>query len=215
LDKGVLQRLCHATEGLLPLSREFSFDCSCPDGAAMCKHVAATLYGVGHRLDSAPELLFLLRQVDQSELVRHATTQPMGLPATAARTLDEASLGDVFGLDLDDAGPLPAIAALKLPRIPAPAGAKAVPMQPKPAAAPLPPAKLSLAETPARYILATFNAFPDNEMTCADLFAAQAEPRKFTRDTLKSSLKGLLSSRKVGKFTDPEDGRVYWSLGRG
>ncbi|MFN2355240.1 MAG: SWIM zinc finger family protein, partial [Desulfopila sp.] len=26
-------------------------DCSCPDWATMCKHVAAALYGVGARLD--------------------------------------------------------------------------------------------------------------------------------------------------------------------
>ena len=33
-------------EGLFPLPREISFDCSCPDWALMCKHVAAVLYGV-------------------------------------------------------------------------------------------------------------------------------------------------------------------------
>ena len=42
--------------------------CSCPDWAGMCKHVAATLYGVGNRLDHQPELLFKLRQVDHLEL---------------------------------------------------------------------------------------------------------------------------------------------------
>lgn len=31
---------------------------------ALCKHVAATLYGIGARLDAEPELLFGLRQVD-------------------------------------------------------------------------------------------------------------------------------------------------------
>ena len=31
----------------------------------MCKHVAAVLYGVGARLDQQPELLFVLRGVDQ------------------------------------------------------------------------------------------------------------------------------------------------------
>ena len=28
-----------------------SISCSCPDSAGMCEHVAATLYGVGARLD--------------------------------------------------------------------------------------------------------------------------------------------------------------------
>ena len=37
---------------------EISLQCSCPDWAVMCKHVAAVLYGVGARLDTKPELLF-------------------------------------------------------------------------------------------------------------------------------------------------------------
>ena len=45
------------------------FHCSCPDWASMCKHVAAVLYGVGSRLDSKPELLFLLRGVNHEELI--------------------------------------------------------------------------------------------------------------------------------------------------
>ena len=48
--------------------------CSCPDAAVMCKHVAATLYGVGARLDERPELFFTLRQVNQEDLVAGAAT---------------------------------------------------------------------------------------------------------------------------------------------
>ncbi|MEA3333406.1 MAG: hypothetical protein U9Q58_07400, partial [Pseudomonadota bacterium] len=43
-------------EGLFPVPKEISFDCSCPDWASMCKHVAATLYGVGARFDEDPSL---------------------------------------------------------------------------------------------------------------------------------------------------------------
>ncbi len=39
------------SKGLFPTPKEISFDCSCPDWASMCKHVAAALYGVGARLD--------------------------------------------------------------------------------------------------------------------------------------------------------------------
>ena len=35
---------------------EMKFNCSCPDSARMCKHVAAVLYGIGARLDEKPEL---------------------------------------------------------------------------------------------------------------------------------------------------------------
>jgi uncharacterized Zn finger protein len=45
-------------KGLFPTPGEISFDCSCPDWASMCKHVAATLYGVGARLDEDPLLFY-------------------------------------------------------------------------------------------------------------------------------------------------------------
>ena len=53
----------------LAAPNEISFQCSCPDWAGMCKHVAATLYGVGVRLEEKPELFFELRGVDHTELV--------------------------------------------------------------------------------------------------------------------------------------------------
>ena len=43
--------------------------CDCPDYASLCKHLAATLYGIGARLDDKPELMFTLRGIDCSELI--------------------------------------------------------------------------------------------------------------------------------------------------
>ena len=40
--------------GIFPSPKEIHFNCSCPDWASMCKHVAAVLYGIGARLDSNP-----------------------------------------------------------------------------------------------------------------------------------------------------------------
>ncbi|MCI5066359.1 hypothetical protein MRY87_11605 [bacterium] len=59
-------------KGLFPSPKEISLDCSCPDWAEMCKHVAATLYGVGARLDTEPELFFTLRGVNLEELASSA-----------------------------------------------------------------------------------------------------------------------------------------------
>ncbi len=56
--------------GMFPAPKEIHFDCSCPDWASMCKHVAATLYGIGARLDKDPMLFYKLRKVDGEELVR-------------------------------------------------------------------------------------------------------------------------------------------------
>ena len=68
----------------------------------MCKHVAATLYGIGARLDQRPELLFLLRHVDGSDLITQASsgTARAGESPSRTRLLDEAGLGDVFGIEM-------------------------------------------------------------------------------------------------------------------
>jgi uncharacterized Zn finger protein len=62
-SKAVMERLCRQQDGIFPRPAEIRFDCSCPDHAVMCKHVAAVLYGVGARLDAEPDLLFRLRAV--------------------------------------------------------------------------------------------------------------------------------------------------------
>jgi uncharacterized Zn finger protein len=68
----------------------------------MCKHVAAALYGVGARLDEAPRLLFVLRDVDEKELLAGAG-QGLALPRsapTSAKLLDDSDVAALFGLDM-------------------------------------------------------------------------------------------------------------------
>ena len=55
--------------GLFPQPGEIVPSCECEDRATMCKHAAAVLSGVGSRLDDSPELLFLLRGVNEVELI--------------------------------------------------------------------------------------------------------------------------------------------------
>ncbi len=64
-----LQELFREKGGLFPAPNEISFDCSCPDWAIMCKHVAAALYGVGARLDEEPLLFFELRGIDPNKFI--------------------------------------------------------------------------------------------------------------------------------------------------
>ena len=88
--------------GLFPLPGEIDLNCSCPDWADMCKHVAAVLYGIGARLDEKPELLFLLRGVDHAELVGRDAARAVVSKAkkTGRRTLAESELSEVFGIDV-------------------------------------------------------------------------------------------------------------------
>lgn len=87
-------------QGLLPRPGEIELDCSCPDWAEMCKHVAATLFGIGVRLDEEPELLFQLRGVDPADLITGDLALPAG-DGDAESFLDEGDLGDIFGIELE------------------------------------------------------------------------------------------------------------------
>lgn len=102
-SKGVMNRLCRQGDGLFPVPHDIRFDCSCPDGASMCKHVAAVLYGIGARLDGTPELLFTLRQVNPAELLSKAGSGVATAPAAGERTLAGDDLSALFGLEMDGA----------------------------------------------------------------------------------------------------------------
>ena len=123
-SQAVMMRLCEPKTGLFPAPAEIRFDCSCPDWATMCKHVAAALYGVGARLDEKPELLFILRQVDPNDLL---AAQAAELPARVkrpakAKVLDDSALADVFGIEMA-AAEVPANETPRKRRAPVPAKA--------------------------------------------------------------------------------------------
>jgi uncharacterized Zn finger protein len=107
LAKGVMDRVCREGDGLFPSPAEITLSCSCPDWADMCKHVAAALYGVGARLDERPQLLFVLRGVDEGDLFA-GTGEGMSLPKaapTAANVLDDSDVAALFGLEMADTAP--------------------------------------------------------------------------------------------------------------
>jgi uncharacterized Zn finger protein len=113
-DKGVMQRLTQLDGGLFPKANEIKMQCSCPDYAGLCKHVAAVLYGVGARLDRSPELLFTLRNVDHLELLSQAVTSDnldRALNAETGETLESDDLAGMFGIELETSAPPAATAA--------------------------------------------------------------------------------------------------------
>lgn len=91
--------------GLFPAPKEIKLQCSCPDWAEMCKHVAASLYGVGARLDEDPALFFTLRGVDTNELIgRTVAAKADSLLQKAAqktgRIIDDSDITGMFGIEL-------------------------------------------------------------------------------------------------------------------
>jgi uncharacterized Zn finger protein len=103
LEENVMRRVSCEGDGLFPSPSEIKFSCTCPDWAGMCKHVAAALYGVGARLDEEPRLLFVLRGVNESDLVA-GVSGSLSLPDTkpAAAILD-GDVAALFGLEMADA----------------------------------------------------------------------------------------------------------------
>jgi len=90
--------------GLFPSPKEIHFNCSCPDSARVCKHIAAVLYGVGARLDKDPILFFKLRDIDFEELLKKSMESKMqsmlkNADKKSTRIIDDTDAFDLFGLD--------------------------------------------------------------------------------------------------------------------
>jgi uncharacterized Zn finger protein len=120
LSDRVMGVMTSKERGLFPAPSEIALDCSCPDWADMCKHVAAVLYGVGARLDEKPELLFLLRHVDHRELVGGAgavAALTKGKGTTGVAVLENADVADVFGIELTGEAAVP-VAVAPVPKAP-------------------------------------------------------------------------------------------------
>lgn len=89
--------------GMFPSPKEIHFNCSCPDWAYMCKHIAAVLYGVGARLDQDPMLFFKLRNLDGQALVRKSMALKIesmlkNAGKKSKREIPDEEISDLFGL---------------------------------------------------------------------------------------------------------------------
>jgi len=98
--KGVMDRVCRKGDGLFPSPDEIELSCSCPDWAGMCKHVAAALYGVGARLDEKPQLLFVLRGVDENDLLAGEGISLTRAAPPTANVLGDSDVAALFGLEM-------------------------------------------------------------------------------------------------------------------
>lgn len=123
LSGAVMEIVTRKSAGLFPHPAEIAFNCSCPDWASMCKHVAAVLYGVGARIDQSPELLFLLRKVQHEDLISEGAAAAAISAGTGDTIIAADELTKIFGIDIDigNAGE----------GIPEPAPASKKPVKPK------------------------------------------------------------------------------------
>lgn len=98
-----MQELFQGKDGLFPTPREISFTCSCPDWALMCKHVAASLYGVGVRLDENPLLFFELRGIDVEKFIdvtiaNRVEAMLANEGKQSSRIIEDEDITDLFGV---------------------------------------------------------------------------------------------------------------------
>lgn len=98
-----LKDLFLGEDGLFPTPNEISFQCSCPDWAMLCKHVAATLYGVGARLDNDPLMFFKLRGIDVERFIdvtiqNKVESMLENKDQPSDRIIQDQSILDIFGV---------------------------------------------------------------------------------------------------------------------
>jgi uncharacterized Zn finger protein len=100
-SKSIMEIMTRKETGLFPSTKEISLKCSCPDGASMCKHVAAVLYGVGASLDNQPEWLFTLRNVNHMDLIASANIETITQCGVNENALIEEDLSALFGIEIE------------------------------------------------------------------------------------------------------------------
>jgi uncharacterized Zn finger protein len=98
-----LKDLFMDANGLFPRPNEISLNCSCPDWAMLCKHVAATLYGVGVRLDRDPLMFFRLRGIDVERFIDVTIASKVesmleNINPSSSRIIHDADALEVFGV---------------------------------------------------------------------------------------------------------------------
>ena len=99
----IIEIICHEDYGLFPKENEIILDCNCPDYADVCKHIAATMYAVGIKLDDDPELFFTLRGIELNDNFFanniNILTSPDVIEAEEL-SLDDAA--EMFGIEFDE-----------------------------------------------------------------------------------------------------------------
>ena len=98
--KELMELFTNKGDGLFPSPKEITFDCSCPDWASMCKHVAAALYGVGARFDDDPTLFFLLRDIDFTALLKKSVDEKMNNMLKNSDSVTNRVMSDVDTFEL-------------------------------------------------------------------------------------------------------------------
>jgi uncharacterized Zn finger protein len=103
-----LEELFTSSESnLFPNEDEIHLYCDCPDYATMCKHVVATLYGVGAKFDEDPLLFFKLRNIQVEDLISNTIEETSKKlmehsKNKTERIIEDSDVMGIFDIDLDN-----------------------------------------------------------------------------------------------------------------
>jgi len=195
LPKTMEALLTQPRSGMFPEPDEIHLNCSCPDSAYMCKHVAATLYGVGAQLDHDPSLFFTLRGVKMKDLVSQAikgeaeTLLQRAKKKTSSRIISEADLSATFGIDMDLPSPSPS-SPLKKKK-----GAR-------PVSPPKPPPKPASSDTSTKYTRRKKSVIPSRPTQPVTPAKKTTPATQTTLDTKKIQPTRSSTDRKIATEYD-------------
>jgi uncharacterized Zn finger protein len=99
MPANIEEAFSNAGASLFPIQRgDLTSECSCPDWANPCKHIAATHYILGDRFDEDPFLLFRMRGRSQQEIL-DGLDKRRGTPIAVEEETIEAEEGLEEALD--------------------------------------------------------------------------------------------------------------------
>ncbi|MBR3523180.1 MAG: SWIM zinc finger family protein [Bacilli bacterium] len=96
--------------GLFPKSNEIDYNCTCLDyltNMHMCKHIAATMYAIGNKLDKDPLIFFKLRGIDLTEFTKKIVKKENEyvwdkINSESDRKISDNDISSLFGVDYED-----------------------------------------------------------------------------------------------------------------
>jgi uncharacterized Zn finger protein len=93
MPQDIEQAFDTAKVSLFPTTRkDLKTDCSCPDPANPCKHIAATHYILGERFDEDPFLIFRLRGRTQEQVMQELRKRRAGSEEAGEEETEEAEV---------------------------------------------------------------------------------------------------------------------------
>ena len=89
-----------AKVNLFPMKKDIGTNCSCPDDANPCKHIAAVYYLLGESFDEDPFLIFLLRGRSKDEVMELLRSRRLSMEQDLEESEEETGIASAVIVEL-------------------------------------------------------------------------------------------------------------------